>query len=460
MNAPPQGAGLVVIHGHFYQPPRENPWTGEVDAEPSAAPDHDWNVRVTRETYEPLVSVEVEDGGQKTQVAAYEYLSFDFGPTLLDWMERESPAIHAAVIRADRASVNRLGHGNALAMPYHHIILPLASRRDKETEVRWGIADFKRRFGRDPVGFWLPETAVDRESLDVLAAAGMKFTVLAPHQVSRVPAQGRPAKIDLDAGRSIAVFPYDGGLSHEIAFGGLQTDPNRWTEALNGTPAGAVASIAVDGETFGHHHKGGDKALATVIHRLRNSDKVRLGNFAAALAQYPATETVDLAAPSSWSCSHGVERWRSACGCKIEQNAPTQQDWRAPLRAAIDWLAGEVHALYERDGADLPGGPWAFRDEAGATGQVSGGQEAERLIEMERGVLRAMTSCGWFFDDIAGIEARQVLRYAAYTISLAGPEAGRLEAGFVEKLGEARSNDPKAGTAADVFRQTAQPTPS
>ena len=459
MNAPQQ-QGLVVIHGHFYQPPRENPWTGEVDAEPSAAPDHDWNVRVARETYEPLVSVAIEDGGKQITVPAYEYLSFDFGPTLLDWMEREAREIYDVVIRADRASVERLGAGNALAMPYHHIILPLASRRDKETEVRWGIDDFKRRFGRDPVGFWLPETAVDRESLDVIAAAGIAFTVLAPHQVSRAPQHGLPAKIELDGGRSIAVFAYDGGLSHEVAFGGLQTDPNRWTDALNGTPAGAIAAIAVDGETFGHHHKGGDKALAAVIHRLRNSDKVRLSNFAAALAQYPPAETVDLVAPTSWSCAHGVERWRSACGCKIDQNTQTQQDWRAPLRAAIDWLAGEVHALYEREGADLPGGPWAFRDASGASAEVSGGEEADRLIEMERGVLRSMTSCGWFFDDVAGIEARQVLRYAAHAISLAGSEAARLEAGFIEKLGDARSNDPKAGTAADVFRQTAQPTPS
>ena len=201
MNAPQQ-QGLVVIHGHFYQPPRENPWTGEVDAEPSAAPDHDWNVRVARETYEPLVSVAIEDGGKQITVPAYEYLSFDFGPTLLDWMEREAREIYDVVIRADRASVERLGAGNALAMPYHHIILPLASRRDKETEVRWGIDDFKRRFGRDPVGFWLPETAVDRESLDVIAAAGIAFTVLAPHQVSRAPQHGPQRSSSTAADRS------------------------------------------------------------------------------------------------------------------------------------------------------------------------------------------------------------------------------------------------------------------
>jgi alpha-amylase/alpha-mannosidase (GH57 family) len=433
----------VIIHGHFYQPPRENPWTGQVEAEPSAAPEHDWNARITKESYRPLVPV-------------YEYLSFDFGPTLLDWMEREAPEIHDAVIRADRASVQRIGHGNALAMPFHHIILPLASRRDKETEVRWGIADFKKRFGRDPVGFWLPETAVDRETLDVAAAEGIAFTVLAPHQVSKVPERGLPAKVELNDGRSIVVFVYNGGLSHDVAFGGLASDPNRWTDALNGTPPGAIASIAVDGETFGHHHKGGDKALATVLYRLQQSDKLKLTNFAAALAEHSPTETVKLVERTSWSCPHGVERWRSNCGCRIKQDVPPHQEWRAPLRAAIDWLAAEVHGIYEREGRDLPGGPWAFRDAAGAIGPppapVNGDDDAARLVEMERDVLRSMSSCGWFFDDIAGIEARQVLRYAAHAITLAGAESGRLEAGFIEKLGDARN--------VDVFRQTLQPTPS
>jgi alpha-amylase/alpha-mannosidase (GH57 family) len=446
--------GVVIIHGHFYQPPRENPWTGQVDVEPSAAPDHDWNARVTRESYLPLVSVAIDDNGKKSQVPVYEYLSFDFGSTLLDWMEREATEIYDAVLRADRASVQRLGHGNALAMPYHHIILPLASRRDKEVEVRWGIADFKKRFGRDPIGLWLPETAVDHETLDVIARAGIAFTVLAPHQVSKAPERGVPAKVELSYGRSIAVFVYNGVQAHDVAFGGLATDANRWTEALGGTPPGAIASIAVDGETWGHHHKGGDKALATVLSRLQQSDKLELTNFAAALAAHPPVETVQLIEPTSWSCAHGVERWRSNCGDRIDQTVPPHQQWRAPLRAAVDWLAAEVHTLYEREGEGrhLPGGPWAFRDAAGGTGPVNGDDDAARLVEMERDVLRSMSSCGWFFDEIGGIEARQVLRYAAHAISLAGAESGRLEAGFIEKLGDAKN--------VDVFRQTLQPTPS
>jgi len=439
--------GLVIIHGHFYQPPRENPWTGQVDAELSAAPDHDWNARITRESYRPLARV-------------YEFLSFDFGPTLLDWLEREARDVYDAVIRADHASVQRLGHGNALAMPYHHIILPLATRRDKETEVRWGITDFKRRFGRDPAGFWLPETAVDRETLDVLAALGLQFTVLAPHQVSKPPARGLPARIELSGGRSIAVFVYDGGLSHDVAFGPLTTDADRLTEALERMPPNVITSIAVDGETFGHHHKGADQTLATVIRRLQQSGKTEVTNFAAAFAKYPPATTVELVEPTSWSCPHGVERWRSACGCKVHTDRPSQQDWRAPLRFAVEWLAHEVHGIYDREGRDLPGGSRAFLDAAGATGPVRGDENTARLIEMERGVLRAMSSCGWFFDDIAGLEGRQVLRYAAHAISLAGAESARLEAGFIAQLGDARSNDPAAGSAADMFRSSFQPAPS
>ena len=426
--------GLVVIHGHFYQPPRENPWTGQVDAEPSAAPDHDWNVRITREAYEPLIPV-------------YRDLSFDFGPTLLDWMEREAPGVYQTVLRSD--------HGNALASPYHHIILPLATRRDKETEVRWGIADFKRRFSRVPTGLWLPETAVDLETLDVLAAAGIQFTVLAPHQVKRPPERGLPARIALPGGRSIAVFVYDGALSHGVAFGELTTNADRLTEALEHAPANGIASIAVDGETWGHHHKGGDKTLATVLKRLRKSRKVEVTDFASALAAHPPTATVELVERTSWSCAHGIERWRAACGCRIHHDRPSQQEWRTPLRFAVEWLAHEVHQIYDREGRNLPGGPRAFLDAAGGSGEP-----ASDLIEMERGVLRAMTSCGWFFDDIAGLEARQVLRYAAHAITLAGPESARLEAGFIEQLGNARSNDPAAGSAADVFRQAFQPTPS
>jgi alpha-amylase/alpha-mannosidase (GH57 family) len=443
----PPGKGAVIIHGHFYQPPRENPWTGVVDKEANAAPDHDWNARITRECYLPLAALGV-----------YEQISFDVGPTLLDWMEREAPELYERILRADRDSVTQRGAGNALAMPYHHVILPLCSRRDKETEVRWGLADFRRRFGREPVGFWLPETAVDRETLEVLAAEGIAFTVLAPHQVARPPAGGLPGTVHLGDGRSIAVFAYDGSLSHAVAFGGFVADPARWIDAVRTTPPGTVRALAVDGETFGHHHKGGDRTLGTVLDGLRQGGEVAVTNFAAILAARPPAETVELVAPSSWSCAHGVERWRTSCGCKITPGAHTQQDWRAPLRVAVDWLAEEIHRLYEREAAAFAGNgdPWALRDAAGGAADVDGvNADPGRLLEMERGVLRAMTSCGWFFDDVAGLEGRQVLRYVAHAIALAGPEAGRLEAGFLARLGDSRSNDPTAGRTADLFRQAA-----
>jgi alpha-amylase/alpha-mannosidase (GH57 family) len=395
----------IVIHGHFYQPPRDDPWTGTIPREPSAAPDHDWNARIERECYGPVA--------RSGSLAA---MSFDFGPTLLDWMEREAPATYAAVLAADR--------GNAIAMPYHHIILPLASRRDKETEVRWGIADFRRRFGREPEGMWLPETAVDDETLDVLAAEGIRFTVLAPHQVRHVPARGQPGWYRAAGNRRIALFLYDGAISHGVAFGPLVRDPAAWVERLTSAPADVVA-IATDGETYGHHHKGGDVTLTQVLATIARRSDVQVESFAAVLARHPPQEEVKLAGATSWSCQHGVERWRAECGCRMAPELVSQQRWRGPLRAALDWLADELRALYV-NGRTMP-------------------------LELEQHMLRMFTSCGWFFDDIAGIESVIVLRSAARAIELAGPEAARLEAGLLERLALAPSNDPAVGTGRELY---------
>src|SRR5437870_3274310 len=354
----------IVIHGHFYQPPRDDPWLGTIPREASAAPYHDWNERIERESYAPVA-------------ASLASLSFDFGPTLLAWMARYAAETYAAVLAADRI-------GNAVAMPYHHTILPLISRRDKETEVRWGIADFRRRFGREPEGMWLPETAVDDETLDVLAAEGVRFTILAPHQVERVPAGGRPGWHRTAGGRRIALFIYDGALSHDVAFGPLVRDPAAWIERLTAREGPEIVSIATDGETFGHHHREGAVTLARVLDALRQRGDVRVDTFGAFLARHPPQEDVRLVAPSAWSCPDGVER----------------------------------HGL------------------------------------------RMFSSCGWFFDDMAGLESLIVLRSAARAIELAGPGAAHLEAGLLERLALAPSNDATVGTGRELYRTGVKATPA
>jgi alpha-amylase/alpha-mannosidase (GH57 family) len=474
----------IVIHGHFYQPPREDPWLNEVLAEPSAAPFHDWNQRIERECYRAVVAARLyappPDGRITGIVNTLTSLSFDFGPTLLEWLEREALDTYTAVLEADRESrVRHDGHGNAIAMPYHHTILPLATRRDKVTEVRWGIADFRRRFKRDPVGLWLPETAVDPETLDVLAAEGIAFTILAPHQVARVPAGGLPGSYRTPSGRSIALFVYDGPISHDVAFGPLLKDGARWAERLlavgPGEPGSRLIAVATDGETFGHHHRFGEVALAWLLRELERQPGVQVENFAAFLARHPPEQDVELVAPTSWSCPHGVERWRGDCGCRIAPERPTQQRWRAPLREGLEWLAAELHARFEREGRELLGDPWAARD---AYGAVVGSDEAgngrfaaaparaRELLELERNALRMFTSCGWFFDDIAGIESVQILRYAARAIELAGADAPRLEAGLLERLARAESNAPGVGSGREVYlervvkRRVPAPAPS
>jgi alpha-amylase/alpha-mannosidase (GH57 family) len=450
------GARSVVIHAHLYQPPRENPWTDVVEREPNATPDHDWNARITRECYAPLAAIPVGDGppASRRTINAYRHASFDVGPTLVHWLERAAPTVLEAMVAGDLDSRSRLGHGNAIAMPYHHAILPLCSRRDKTTEVRWGLADFRRCFGREATGMWLPETAVDDETLDVLAAEGVAFTVLAPHQVERAPIAGLPGRYRTGGGRSIALFAYDGPASHAVAFERLLEDAVKWERALLADPAREVSSIATDGETYGHHHRFGDLALGALLDHLGARRDVSVTNFAAVLARRPPTGSVALVAPSSWSCVHGVERWRTECGCRVA--ADTQQRWRTPLRTAIDWLVREVHALYERRGAGVFGDVWAARDLAGgASAPAAVDPRGVALIEMERCALAAMTSCGWFFDDFAGLEGRQVLRYAARAIALAGEDAPRLEAGLLPLLKGAVSNDPAAGSAEALYRRIA-----
>ncbi len=478
----------VVVHGHFYQPPRENPWTGLVDREPTAAPFHDWNRRIESECYAPMANARVLDtnGNIEHRDNLYAAMSFDVGPTLFEWMETSAPVTYRAILEADRISAARLGHGNAIAMPYHHTILPLASRRDKVTEVRWGIADFRRRFGREPEGMWLPETAVDEETLEVIAEAGIRFTVLAPHQVEPPSPNGLPLRFRAGKGREIALCVYNGVLSGEIAFGRLLADGARLASRLapaespaaGASPTGAVAitAAALDGETFGHHHRFGEMALARAFRIVAEREDVRIENFASFLARNPPRNDAVLVSPSSWSCLHGIERWRSECGCRMTLSKPTSQAWRGALREGLGWLAGELHQVFAREGREVFSvDPWQVRD---GYGEVMGSsaatvrafvadsvmrpvddariERAAELLELERGALRMFTSCAWFFDDLARIETIQVLRYAAFAIELSG-DAARLEDGLLARIGDATSNDVAEGTGRDIWRTKVKP---
>ena len=446
----------VVIHAHFYQPPREEPWLEFVERQPDAAPYHDWNHKIEQECYRAVVAARIPGANRRVAriVNTLESISYNVGSTLAEWLEREAPDTWAAMLSADRVSRMRRGHGNAIAMPYHHIILPLASRRDKQTEIRWGLADFRRRFGRESAGIWLPETALDEETLDVVAEAGLRFTIVAPHQVKEPPPAGLPGKYLTTSGRTLALFVYDGPLSHDVAFGPLISDAERWSAELQERPledsGPMLLSIATDGETYGHHHRFGEMALAATLDRVSKNPEVRIENFAAFLARHPAEHPVELVSPSSWSCVHGIERWRSNCGCRTR--ADYTQEWRAPLRQALDALAAELHSRFEAEGTPLLKDPWAARDAYSTVGLPSHlPVRARELLEMERHVLGMFMSCGWFFDDVAGLETIGCLRWAARALDWAGADSASLETALRERLAQAASNDPAKGSGRDVY---------
>ena len=446
---------FVCVHGHFYQPPRENPWLGKIERQPSARPYHDWNERITAECYAPNAAARILDerGELRRTINNYARMSFNFGPTLHDYLQRHAPETDRAIRDADRESREAHGgHGSALAQAYNHMILPLANLRDKQCQVRWGIADFERRFGRRPEGMWLPETAVDVETLEVLAQAGLRFTILAPHQARRVRLAGREwHEVDADtldttiayeqrlpSGRSIALFFYHGPLAKELAFGSLLEDGKVFADRLaaivpleTGRPG--LAHVAADGETYGHHRKFGEMALAYALDRLENDPTIRLTNYSEFLANHPAEALVEIAPETSWSCAHGLERWRADCGCGSEGHAGWNQSWRAPLREALDWLRDRLAILYD---------------------EREGRQQTRRLLEMQRYAQLMYTSCGWFFDDLARIETIQVLRYAGRAVELAREISGDdPESEFLDRLQAARSNREEAGNGRDLYER-------
>jgi alpha-amylase/alpha-mannosidase (GH57 family) len=457
-------ADAVVIHGHFYQPPREHPWTGRIERQASAAPAHDWNERIHAECYRANAFARVHGADSRIVrlVNNYAWISFDFGPTLLSWIQRHDRDTYARILAADRDSLERVGSGNALAQAYNHMILPLANERDKRTQVRWGVADFVHRFGRRPEGMWLPETAADDATLQVLAEEGLRFTILAPAQAAAPVTPDRAYRWSGAGGASLALFFYDGPISHDISFGELLKDGRAFAGRLLSAP-GPFVSIATDGETYGHHKKFGDLSLAYAV-----AEAFRPTNYAAWLAAHPPTQEVKIVSPSSWSCPHGVERWASDCGCRLNPAARTSQSWRAVLRAALNRLRDRLAALFEQEGERLLVDPWAARDEyvqvllsrSASADFFKRRIRADRtraleLLEMQHQAMLMFTSCGWFFDDIGGIESQQVLRHAARAVELSRrPLLGER---LARDLEAAKSNRRRFGDGTRIYREAVSP---
>ncbi|MFB3917773.1 MAG: DUF3536 domain-containing protein [Terriglobales bacterium] len=494
----------ICIHCHFYQPPRENPWLEAVELQDSAYPYHDWNERITAECYAPNSASRIlDDRGRIAQIVNnYSRISFNFGPTLLSWMEDNTPQVYEKIIEADRESRKLFsGHGSAIAQSYNHMILPLANRRDKETQIKWGLRDFEHRFGRAPEGMWLPETAVDVETLEVLAENGIKFTILAPHQARQVRRLRRNspwhnvegAKIDptrpyvcrLPSGKAIRLFFYDGPISRAVAFEKLLSNGETFAQRLLSGFSETrkwpqLMHIATDGETYGHHHAHGDMALAYALHYIESRNLARVTNYGEYLARYAASTEVEIVPNSSWSCMHGVERWQSNCGCNSGGHADWTQEWRRPLRAALDWLRDALAAPYEEKARALLRDPWEARDQyirvvlernplrvqhfldRHAIRELSREERvlALKLLEMQRHAMLMYTSCGWFFDELTGIETVQVIFYAGRAIQLAQDifgEASQIEQQFLERLAQARSNLPEFGDGAQVYNRLVKP---
>lgn len=486
----------ICIHGHFYQPPRENPWLEVVEAQDSAAPFHDWNERVCAECYAPNAAARILGPGGTIAAIANNYsrVSFNFGPTLLVWLERHAPDTYAALLAADRQSLERWGHGNALAQVYNHVIMPLATSRDKRTQVIWGVRDFERRFGRRPEGMWLAEAAVDLESLSCLAEQGIKFTILSPGQAQMArPAPAspwcdvsggrvdprRPYWVALPGGGQMAVFFYDGPLSRAVAFEHLLDDGAGMARRLKGLfdadpAAPQIVAMATDGESYGHHHRFGEMALAFALKELEDDPQVELTNFASFLEAFPPTWEARILENSSWSCAHGVKRWQGDCGCAVDPGQGWNQRWRAPLRQGLDQLSQRLDRLFESEGGRLFKDPWAARDDyVELLGQPSplaraaflgrhqlrplNTAEAVRackLLESQHWGMYMFTSCGWFFDDIAGIEPVQNLRFAARALQLAEElDGGGWEEDLLAVLATAQSNLPREGNGALIWQR-------
>ena len=492
----------VCIHGHFYQPPRENPSLEYVELQESAYPYHDWNERVTAECYAPNAASRMmdEDGRIANITNNYSRISFDFGPTLLSWLEENAGEVYQSILEADRESSKTFsGHGSAMAQAYNHMIMPLANSRDKRSQVIWGLRDFEHRFRRTAEGMWLPETAVDVETLDLLAELGVKFTILAPRQASRVRRIGgrswkdvsgeridptRAYLVRLPSKRKIAVFFYDGPISKAVAFERLLDNGQQFAERMMSGFSDErdwpeLVHIATDGESYGHHHHFGEMALSYALDHIQSNSLAKLTNYGEFLEQNPPTHEVEIFENSSWSCVHGIERWRSNCGCNSGGHSGWNQEWRAPLRRALDWLRDHVASRYEEKARTLLKDPWLARnnyirvvldrseetvdsflaEHATRQLQISEKITVLKLLELQRHAMLMYTSCGWFFDELSGIETVQVIQYAGRVVQLATELFGglELEQSFLAKLAEAKSNITEHKNGARIYEKFVKP---
>ena len=497
----------ICIHGHFYQPPRENTWLDAVEMQDSAFPYHDWNARITAECYGPNTASRILDPDGKIVgiLNNFSRISFNIGPTLLSWLEENEPSIYQDILNADRESMNFYsGHGAALAQVYNHIIMPLANLRDKRTQVYWGIRDFEKRFERKPEGMWLAETAVDTETLEVLAEYNIRFTILSQRQARQVRNIGkgrwknlgenkidprRPYMLRLPSGRSIVIFFYDDAISQDIAFEGLLYNGEEFASRLLNAfqekkekdekkEDSPLVHVATDGETYGHHHEKGEMGLAYCLYHIENTQAARITNYGEYLEKFPPEKEVRIHENSSWSCVHGVERWRSDCGCNTGMHPLWNQKWRAPLREALDHLRNRLSEFFENEAGKFFSDPWEARNEyisivldrspenmeqflKEQTGRELYPEEKTRalkFLEMQRHALLMYTSCGWFFDEISGPETVQIIQYAARAIQLAEQlGSGKIEENFTELLKKAPSNLPEYVNGKAVYDLLVRP---
>jgi alpha-amylase/alpha-mannosidase (GH57 family) len=504
--------GYVVIHGHFYQPPRENPWIEQLEVEASAYPYHDWNARINAECYTPNAIARIYDGQHRILdiFNNYEHLSFNFGPTLINWLAEHAPGTYAKILEADRQSLKALGYGNAIAQAYSHAILPLCTPRDRETQIIWGLKDFELRFQRLAAALWLPETAVNYPTLKALVDHGMKFVILSPYQAKRVrpltggdwvPVQGSsldttqpyrcflpPAPDETGKRRYLDVFFYNGAVAADISFGELLSDSYRFSSRLvegftAARPRLQLFHVATDGENYGHHKKFGELALAHALSQVLPQKGFQLTNYAAFLEMAPPAREVELflgsdGQGSSWSCVHGVGRWRENCGCATGGQPGWNQRWRTPLREALDFLNERLAQLFEAEGQKYLSDPWAARNayiqvildrsprslaeffsQQGKPGlHGSDWMPALKLLEMQRHALLMYTSCGWFFADLSGLETQQVIKYASRALQLGQAFTGEvLELPFLRILERAVSNLPEEGNGRTLYFQRIKP---